>query len=102
MWFGVSILIRGETKDRPPQDWLWEETIVVFDADSTEHAKELAARHGRSHEVSFTSGTGDEIHWVFDRVYAVCELDEPPVSGTEVFWHFPRAAEVASLLTPFD
>ena len=102
MWFGASILMRGEAKGQPTDDWLWEENIVLFDADSEEHAGELAAQHGRGHEDSYTAVSGDEIRWVYDRVYSVFEIGERPVSGTEVYSRFLRASEVASLLTPFE
>jgi hypothetical protein len=102
MWYRASIFMRGETKGRPPADWLWEESVVLFDADSHEHATALATNYARSHETSYISGTGEKIHWIFDRVFSVYQFDEAPVSGTEVYSHFLRAAEVASLLTPFD
>jgi hypothetical protein len=102
MWFGASILMRGESEQQPAEDWIWEDSIVLFDADSAEHATELAVRYGRSHEASYIAVSGDEIRWVFDRVYSVFEIDETPASGTEVYSRFLSAATAASLFVPFD
>ncbi|HVU89422.1 MAG TPA: DUF4288 domain-containing protein [Pirellulales bacterium] len=102
MWFGVSILMRGESRHRPSSDWLWEETIVLVEAESEEAAAAMAAARGRAAECSFATGSGETVHWIFNRVAQTCPIDGEPVSGTEVFSRHLRAAEVASLLSPLD
>ena len=102
MWFAVSIFLKGESTGKPPAEWLWQENIALFDCDSAHAAAELGAQYGRKHEATFTSVTGDDIHWSFDCVCSVYAIDDAPVSGIEVFSRFLRASEAASLLTPFD
>ena len=89
--------MRGESRDRPSSDWLWEESVILTEAESEEDAVVLAQSQGRAAECSFTSGSGEAIHWVFDRVAQVYQILGTPRSGCEVFSRHLRASEVASL-----
>lgn len=42
MWYGVSIFMRGASPTRPESEQLWEESIVLFDADYEQDAIDMA------------------------------------------------------------
>lgn len=104
MWFGVSILSKSLHALEQPKAPLWEESIVIVEADSEEHAVQLATPLGQSQQTSFSVGSrGDTVSWVFDSILEVFTInDESLSSGTEVFSRFLTEDEVLSLKKPFD
>jgi hypothetical protein len=103
MWFTASILFRSEAAGRAPSDSLWEESIVLLDADTEEDALVSATAIGKSREHSYRVESGVELRWLFDQVESNHAIDSDSLeSGTELFSRYLRASEVASLLTPFE
>ena len=104
MWFGVSLLLCGETAGRSERDLLWEESIVLVQADSCVEARLSAEGIGKGTEVEYDSASGERIRWTLRNVYRVYEIEEREVlrTGTEVFSRFLRQSEVQSLMTPFN
>jgi hypothetical protein len=102
MWFGVSLLSRGETPGRKEEDLLWEETIVLVQAASHDEARLLAEKIGKDSEVEYESASGERIRWTFRSVFDMYELPEEGIlgPGTEVFCRFLRQSQVQSLTTP--
>lgn len=89
MWYGVSIFMRGASAARPEEQQLWEESVVLFDADSEQDASDLAVQYGREAEHSYESATGELICWTFESVGSVHQLlCDKLESGSEVFSHF--------------
>jgi hypothetical protein len=103
MWFSAAILLRSEAAHRAPADSLWEESVVLVEAESEEHALKIATEIGRGQETSYSVEGQADLRWVFDRVESVFQIESDELrSGTELFSRFLRASEVESLLTPFD
>lgn len=103
MWFGVSLLYRAVHRKPEGLDPLWEESIVLLQADSAADAEQAAARIGRESEVEYAVADGDVLRWTFDSVLDVYEITEPnPGTGVEVFSRFLKQSEVESLRTRFE
>jgi hypothetical protein len=103
MWFGISLLLRGEESRRSKDEWLWEECIVVVEADSADAAALIGETLGKRSEQEYVAAAGGTVRWVFDRVERTYQIDADKCeSGAEVFSRFLRASEVKSLLTPFE
>jgi hypothetical protein len=103
MWYSADLFFESVHDNFPKDTDLWEEQVLLINANSEEEARATAEELGRRNEHVYTSGTGDNVHWVFRMVASVDEiLDENLKSGTEVFSRFLRAAEVKALLTPFE
>lgn len=107
MWYGVSVLMREESV-YPPDERIWEESIILVSADSIEEARATGERMGRDAETEYANVYGKTVAWKFDCIESVFELlddieDLRQLSaGVEVFSRFLRASEVASLLKPFE
>ena len=105
MWYTASLLFKGVHEDRPAITPIWEEVIVLLDAESESAAKGIAERVGKSKEHAYSVSHPDEhlLNWVFMQVEQVCSIDDDRLeSGVELFSRFLRQSEVESLLTPFD
>ncbi len=104
MWYGVSLLLCGETPSRTTRDLLWEESIVLVQAVSEDEANLQGERIGREMEIEYDSASGEHIHWTFHRVCKIHEIQEQDIfqTGTEVFSRFLRNSEAQSLMTPFN
>jgi hypothetical protein len=103
MWFAASLLYKSVHDGQPENDALWEESIVLIEAESRAEAEQKAANLGQGEEHEYVSATGDQVRWTFQGVERVYEiLDANLESGTEVFSRLLRSSEVESLLTPIE
>ena len=102
MWFTASLLFNAECKAAREKS-LWEEEIVLFEAEDELAAASKAAAHGRSHEHEYTNDKGELVRWVFKHVERICPVESTAlVDGTELFSRFLKDSEVQSLLTGFE
>lgn len=102
MWYGVSMLIKGECENRREEDLLWEERIVLIYESSEEEAISTAKRIGKESECDYETAEGELIHWRFHSIERACQIDgEVKGHGVEVFSRFLRDSEAKSLLRPF-
>lgn len=105
MWYSASLLLKRIHPRAAvgTDEALWEESIVLIEANSEDEAREEAERLGGKENQSFQAVSGEEVRWEFVRVTAIHELlDESLKNGTEVFSRFLRDAEAKTLLTPVD
>jgi hypothetical protein len=102
MWFTASIFHKGQHTNQPSADMLWEESLVLLEADSAEEALAMAEAIGCANCTSYETVNGDRVEGQFERVERVYEVDSSPVNGTELFSRFLRNSEAVSLLTPFS
>ena len=103
MWYAANLLFQSEHSTVSDKENLWEESIRLIQADSTDQAMQKAKELGQLSEVSYSSEGTDHVKWRFVQIERIYEIDdEYPKDGTEAFSRFLRASEVESILTPFD
>ena len=105
MWYAVDLLFKSNHQASPAISGLWEEVILLVNAETEAQAKEVGSAIGRSREHEYFSSSPNRhlVKWTFERVDRVFAIDESELSnGTEVFSRFLRESEVLSLSTPFD
>ncbi|HYT88588.1 MAG TPA: DUF4288 domain-containing protein [Gemmataceae bacterium] len=102
MWFAVNLLFESVHAPQAQQESLWEERLVLLQAETETRAAAKGELLGREEEHEYESATGDRVRWTFRRVERVYPIDTEMLGdGTELFSRFLRSSEVASLLTPF-
>jgi hypothetical protein len=102
MWFTASLLFKAEHKGVEIQDPLWEEQIVLFQAEESSIAEARAAAYGKAQEHEYANMEGQLIRWVFKKVERVCSIETTALAdGTELFSRFLKDSEVQSLFVPF-
>lgn len=79
---------------------MWEESIILIEASTSEQALEKANAIGIDRTCSYKTISGDELAWHFFKVERIFEVDEL-CDGAEIFSRHLRNSEVESLLTPF-
>jgi hypothetical protein len=101
MWFAVNLLY--ESLHEPPASQnLWEERIIIVQADSEESALHQGETLAKAEEHEYISAQGDRVRWLFRGVERVFPIDAEHLSqGTEVFARFLKASEVQSILQKF-
>ncbi|WHT18663.1 DUF4288 domain-containing protein [Crossiella sp. CA-258035] len=68
------------------KDPLYQENIVLLDADSLESARARAAQHGRDGETEYRNGDGELVRWRLAEVVDVAEVpDQQLGDGAEVY-----------------
>jgi hypothetical protein len=103
MWYSASLLFSSEHVNQPEANPLWEEQVVIFQADDEDAARHKAEVHGKAEEHEYRNAENHLVRWRFERVERIFQVESETLSdGTEVFSRFLRDAEVKSLLTPFD
>lgn len=103
MWFAASLLFVSQHVDQPSANPLWEEQIIIFQADDENTARRKAELRGRAEEHEYRNKENQLVRWRFERVERIYQIEADALDdGTEVFSRFLRDAEAKSLLTPFD
>jgi hypothetical protein len=103
MYFTASLLFKSVHTPSDHEAPVWEEQIILFEAEDASAAERKAAVYGKAHEVEYRNQADELVHWTFERIERVCEIqDDLLKDGTELFSRFLKDAEVKSLLTPFD
>lgn len=103
MWFTASLLFKSQHQPPINRDPLWEEQIVLIEAEDESVAKLKAAQRGKAEEHEYRNQTGELVRWSFEHVERLCGIEEDVLKdGTELFSRFLRDSEVKSILTPFD
>jgi len=97
MWYSASLLSKGTHREQKTgaDDPLWEESIVLLQAESEADARQKAERAGMEEQMSFKAISGEVVDWDFVGVTKVHEiLDQSLKEGTELFSRFLRDSEV--------
>jgi hypothetical protein len=105
MWYTGNLLLKAVHVNRPEPEPVWEERIILLEAQNEAEAKSLAERLGRDaeHEYYVSRAENDLLRWTFVKVQKLFPVEDfSPRSGTELFSRFLRQREVESLLTPFE
>ena len=98
--FSVSVFMTmGNNTD---SERLWEERILLVEADSEDDATRKAEVYARSAEHSYLSAQGNTIDVKFDSIDRAYAIDNALADGAELFSRFLRDSEVKSLKTPFE
>ncbi|MDX1985913.1 MAG: DUF4288 domain-containing protein [Candidatus Obscuribacter sp.] len=99
MWYSAAVFF---SHDRNEQASLWEEQVMLIEAESDEQAGYLAEEIARKGEHEFETSNGlVRVH--FRRVERVQLIESDTLdNGTILFHRFLRTTEAESLLTPFE
>ena len=102
MWFTASLLFKSQHHPAN-RDSLWEEQIVLIEAEDELAAKQKAVKLGKTGELEYRNQTGELLRWSFEQVERLYEVEGNELKdGTELFSRFLRDSEVKSILTPFN
>jgi hypothetical protein len=102
MWYAASLLFSSEHVGQPSEAPLWEEQIVIFQAEDDTMARTKAEHRGRSEQHEYPAAENHMIRWRFEGVERIHPIESEHLGdGTEVFSRFLRDTEARSLLTPF-
>jgi hypothetical protein len=104
MWFGVSVWLEGCHENVANLPSLWEEVVLLIQAETEAEARTLAeaSARDREHGYQVSKPSSHTLRWTFRGVSRTCEIEGEPGTGTEVFARFLRPSEVESLRTAFD
>jgi hypothetical protein len=93
MWFSARLLYRSIVDDPNNVPPLYEESIILINAESEEAAREEAERIAYSREHNYPNAEGREVRWKFVRVLESQDLcEEELFSGVEVHSRLFRSA----------
>lgn len=103
MWYAASLLFSSEHVDHPEANPLWEEQIILLQADDEDTAKIKAEARGKGANHQYFNAENHLVKWRFEQVERISQIESETLGdGTEVFSRFLRNTEVQSLLTPFE
>jgi hypothetical protein len=81
---------------------LWEESIILVQAESKNEAQRLAENIGRQRNLIYKASDDAILSWEFFKVERIFEIDSILESGSELFSRHLRGSEAESLLRPFE
>ncbi len=91
-WFSVKVLfesVHSDAESMDDREKLFEESIIVLQANSADQAQERAKQHADQMQHGYRVLSGDWVEWQFVRVLDVFELIEDRVTdGVEVYARF--------------
>jgi hypothetical protein len=105
MWYTGNLLFKGEHVNHPDREALWEQRIVLLEAQDDSEASLIAERVGKAgeHEYYVSKAENDLLRWKFEKVERIYPIqDESLRSGTELFSRFLSPSQVHSLSIPFE
>jgi hypothetical protein len=101
-WFSVETFFEGINLSMTNVASLWEQSIILVEAENNEIAKTNAKKIAIKNEHEYQAIDGSDMKWKFRDLGNVFEVDsESLMNGIEIFSRFLRESEVKSLLTPF-
>lgn len=103
MWYTASLMFEGIHDIQPGLVGLWEEVIVLIQADTEAEVERAAQALGvsKEHEYYVSEPARHLLRWRFARIDRICPVEEALTSGAEVFSRFLRQEEAESLRNPF-
>jgi hypothetical protein len=104
MWYTGDLLFKAVHMNHPGREAVWEERIVLLEAEDESRAMLAAERLGKEgeHEYYVSKAENDLLRWTFARVQKIHPVEDATLhSGTELFSRFLRESEVQSLSAPF-
>ena len=107
-WFVANLLFRAIHNGMISDNDIWEERIILIDADTEQDAIKECIKIGKSEEHEYPvkadkSGKDEIVKWSFIQIERICLIEGSAfVNGLEVFTRYLRNSEVKSLLTPFE
>jgi hypothetical protein len=103
MWHTVAVYLQGARDGQRPEEDIWEERIVLIDAEDASKAAKLARELTEADSLDVLTISGHTLRWRFSHVGQVCALDEGELrSGTELWSRFLKDSEARSLMRPFE
>lgn len=86
MWFSAKCIFVSKIDGHLLSEPLCEESIILFEAESLESARQSALDLAKKAEHSYKNEQGEEVEWRFEELIEVQDLcEEQLYSGVEVF-----------------
>jgi hypothetical protein len=93
MWYTVRLLSKAVVNDTLKRS-LFEESLVVIEADSYDQAVKKAKEYGKRSELAYRSNNGHDVRWKFSSVVEVNEIIGGWIGdGTEVYSRLFRSSK---------
>ncbi len=103
MWYVANIFLKSLNAKASNDEGIWEERLVLFEANSETEAMEKAASFGESEQHSYLNSEGETVSWKFDSVERIGHLDAGKLEDKlELFSRFLRKSEAESLKKKFE
>jgi len=103
MWFSISVLFEGRHLQNRAEPNIWEESILLVNADCESEAISLARQLALNAEVQYQTAAGDELRWEFREIADIYAIPDAHIQhGTELFSRFLKKEAIQQLLMPFD
>ena len=102
MWYSASLFYSGTREATTAEDPLWEERIVLLEADGEEEAELEAKRLGIEGEHEYRAVDDVLVLWRFEGLSRLFPMLDEPKHGLEVFARYMTKAEAISLRKPLD
>ena len=97
MWYTGLLLFRSTHHPDSGDEPLWEETLILVNANSDEQARTLLTKYATSEEHNFLNENGSKVSWEFMKVASVFEIGDVLKEETELFYRFLKDSEVKSI-----
>ena len=96
MWYTASLIFKSVNEDGVTN--LCEERIILFDALCETDVYAKAQSFGLDSEHSYEVEGGGTLHWKYDSVERVCEIDDSDIhDGSELFSRFLTEDDIGVL-----
>lgn len=103
MLFVASIFLKSIHPENTGDEWLWEEQLILVEAEDETDAYKIANEIGKGKEISFHNIKNETVKWIFVKTERVCLIKQTSLrSGMELFSRFLRSSEAESILNPFN
>ncbi len=103
MWFSANILFKGSSPSGSNSAILWEEQVILIQANTESEAQKKATSIGSNKQHEYRVDSGEIVRWIFDGIERVQQIESQEIyDGIEVFSRFLRNSEVESIKTPFS
>jgi Domain of unknown function (DUF4288) len=96
----ATLLLYASSSSAAGYEPLFEETVTLIRATSTEHATQKALEFARSRQTSYENEQGETITWSLKHLIDVSEINDPLDDGAEIYTRHFRNYEAYRAFEP--
>ncbi len=102
-WYSVSFILKSEHPEAPQYEKVWEEQIVLIQAEDSESAKNYATDYAKTKELEYISATGLKTFWSYKGILDCYELSADSLGHkTEIFSRHLDESQIEALRKESD